>query len=46
MPRRKIWTPHEDNVKSDFGSYVQKNRETGQEDAFVEGYWKVLKITL
>ena len=37
-PRRKIWKLHEDSVKRDFSSCINKYRQSSQEDASVEGY--------
>ena len=42
-PSRKIWKLHEDSVKGNFSSYVNKYGASSQKVASVEGYWNVLK---
>ena len=37
---------HEDDVKSGFSSYINKHSESSQNNAFVGGYWNVLKESL
>ena len=44
--RKKIWKLHEDSVKSDFSSYVNKYRNVSHVDASVQVYSDVLKASL
>ena len=44
--RRKIWKLHEDNVHSDFKSYIIKYIASSQKDASDEDYWSILKGVL
>ena len=46
LPRRKIWKLHEDSVKSDFRSYINKYRASSPKDASVEAKWNALKRAL
>ena len=43
---RKIWKLHENNVKSEFSSYVNKYKQSTQEDASIQSYWDILKRDL
>ena len=46
VPRGKKWKLHEDSIKSDFRSYINKYGENSQKHAPVGDYWKVLKGAL
>ena len=46
LPRRKIWKLHEDSVKSNFRSYINKYRASSPKDASVEAKWNALKRAL
>lgn len=46
LSKRKTWKLHGEIVQNAFSSYVNKQRESNQEYAPVEGKWNVLKGAL
>ena len=46
VPGRKVWKLHEDSVKSDFSSFINKYRESNQKYVSIEGYRNFVKGVL